>query len=217
MLEWNQEFEEAEPGHRHISHLFGLYPGEQFCPDRTPELFQAALRSLELRLENFGGHTGWSRAWIACCFARAGRGDQAYAQLQGLVKDFATNSLLDLHPPKVFQIDGNLGAVAAMLETLLQSYREELHFLPALPAAWPEGKVSGLKARGGFTVGLEWRGGKLSGATVVSSLDKDCKLKHLPVGLAVKDGRGADVAVRREGVLTVFPAKAGMVYRVEGK
>lgn len=216
LLEWNQEFEEVEPGHRHISHLFGLYPGEQLCPDRTPELFQAAMKSLDIRLENFNGTVGgWSRAWIACCFARAGQGDRAYDQLQGLVGDLAIDSLLDVYPPKIFQIDGNLGAVAAMIEMLLQSYHEELHFLPALPSVWPKGKVSGLKARGGFTVDLEWEDGRLIQAVVVSRQDRFCKFKNKGSIFSVRDELGRRVATETEGNLTTFLAKSGMKYRIK--
>ena len=92
LLEWDRELEEQEPGHRHISHLVGFFPGEQIHPDRTPDLFAGAIRSLEIRLANAGGHTGWSRAWTACCFARAGDGDRAFEHLEHLITDFATDT-----------------------------------------------------------------------------------------------------------------------------
>jgi alpha-L-fucosidase 2 len=178
LLEWNEEFEEVEPGHRHISHLFGLFPGDQITSERTPKLFQAAVKSLERRMAHSGGHTGWSRAWVACCFARIGDGNKALEHLSHLIADFATDTLLDLHPPRIFQIDGNLGGTAAVLEMLLQSYHDELHFLPALPSAWHEGKITGLRARGGYTVNLEWKNMELVRAEVTPLKDRVCRIKQ---------------------------------------
>jgi alpha-L-fucosidase 2 len=214
LLEWNEEFEEVEPGHRHISHLVGLYPGEQINPDRTPHLFQAALQSLRLRLANEGGHTGWSRAWTACCFARAGEGEEAYKHLCHLLTDFATDSLLDLHPPRVFQIEGNLGGAAAVVEMLLQSYFEELDFLPALPAAWPTGKVRGLRGRGGFTVDLSWSEGDLTEAIVTSAEDRPCTIRRRGRAYRVRDAGGESVPVAVADATVSFPAKAGVTYTV---
>jgi len=214
LLEWNEEFEEAEPGHRHISHLFGLYPGEQITPGGTPALFAAARKSLELRLAAFGGHTGWSRAWVACCFARLGDGESAFDHVQHLITDFATDTLLDLHPPRIFQIEGNLGGSAAVIEMLLQSYHEEIHLLPALPPAWPEGKVTGLRARGGYSVSIEWKGGELVRAEITPLEDRECVVKTGGKALTVTDPAGGAVAVRCEDGRIAFDAKAGETYAV---
>ena len=212
LLEWNREFEEVEPGHRHISHLFGLFPGEQIAPDRTPDLFQAAVRSLELRLESMGGHTGWSRAWTACCFARAGHGNEAFEHVGKLITDFASPSLLDLHPPRIFQIEGNLGAVAAVLEMLLQSYGARLHLLPALPTAWPEGHVRGLRARGGYTVSIWWRDGQLSKAEIVPLNDGHCTVRDPGPVLAISDQAGSLVPVASDAPWLTFAVQSGRCY-----
>jgi alpha-L-fucosidase 2 len=209
LLEWNDEFEEVEPGHRHISHLYALYPGDQIGPRRTPELFAAAMRSLELRLESKGGHTGWSRAWTACCFARAGRGDEALSHVEHLVTDFATDSLLDLHPPRTFQIDGNLGGVAAVLEMLIQSYHGEIHLLPGLPARWPSGRVRGLRARGGFSVDIEWSDGRLVRAGIQASCPGVCKVVDEDCALALRGIDGSAPAAEHAGGCLVFELKEG--------
>lgn len=162
LLEWETEREEVEPGHRHLSHLYGLYPSDLFNPESRPEQYQAAVRSLEHRLAQGGGHTGWSRAWVACLSARAGDAAGVLEHLTALIKDFATISLLDLHPPRIFQIDGNLGAVAAVLESLAQFWNGRLHLLRALPATWPDGCLKGLKVPGGHTLTLRWQNGQLA-------------------------------------------------------
>ena len=212
LLEWGEELTEAEPGHRHFSHLLALYPGEQICPRRTPELAAAARRSLELRLAAGGGHTGWSRALTACLWARLGEGDKAFKHLSHLVCDFATASLLDLHPPRIFQIDGNLGGVAAVAEMLLGSYRGELHFLPALPQVWPDGRVVGLRARGGFRVDIEWRGRTFRQATIVPAVDGPCHIVDGDGLYEVRSADGSAVETRREGELLVFDARAAACY-----
>ena len=214
LQEWNEDFDEVEPSHRHVSHLVGLYPGDLLDPEQTPELWQAAEVSLERRLAAGGGHTGWSRAWTACLFARLGRAEDAWEHLNHLVTDFATDSLLDLHPPRIFQIDGNLGGAAAVLEMLLQSYRGELHLLPALPAAWPEGRVSGLRARGGVTVAMAWRDGELVEATLEGRNAGPCTVLHAPEHWRVVDAAGREVPVTRNRHRITFALNPGEPRRV---
>ncbi|WP_166243074.1 glycoside hydrolase family 95 protein [Paenibacillus turpanensis] len=175
--EWMEDYEEVHPGHRHISHLFGLYPGEQFTVEGTPELAAAARVTLERRLANGGGHTGWSRAWIINFWARLQDADQAYSNVAALLSHSTLPNLFDNHPP--FQIDGNFGGAAGIAEMLLQSHAGLLHFLPALPRQWQHGQVCGLRARGGYTVDMKWTEGKIIEARVTASADGLCRIRGI--------------------------------------
>ncbi len=217
ILEWREELEEIEPGHRHVSHLFGLFPGSEISPHYSPELVDGAIKTLEYRLAHGGAGTGWSRAWMILFYARLLHGKEVGENLNALLGKSTYPNMFDCHPP--FQIDGNFGGTAGMAEALLQSYEKvefsgdvplfALHLLPALPPDWPDGKVTGLRARGGFTVDIAWQNSVLAEAVIIPDFDGPCVLRSA-------DKPRIDVAVNEYAPgLWSFEARAGEKYLIK--
>ena len=223
LQEWPEDYTDHEPGHRHISHLWALFPGDQITPRRTPELAKACRATLDARLSHGGGSTGWSRSWIVNCMARLEDGDAAYESILHLFRKSTRGNLFDVCGEKEnspFQIDGNLGAPTGIIEMLLQSHPSGtdphtniVRFLPALPAAWPEGTFRGLRARGGLEVDLAWKNGKATQATLHSTRTGTHHIAA-PKGqtiASVTTAHGAKISSIRADAQISLPVKAGEV------
>ncbi|MEG2584517.1 MAG: glycoside hydrolase family 95 protein, partial [Oscillospiraceae bacterium] len=203
IMEWSEDYGELEPGHRHMSQMFALHPGSQINPLDTPSLAKACEGTLNHRLQNGGGHTGWSCAWIVNMYARLWKGEQAEEFFYKLLSESTLPNLFDCHPP--FQIDGNFGGTAAIAEMLMQSHMHEINILPALPKSWESGSVIGLRARGGFTVSIWWEENKPKTVKITASKDGEIRVR-------IAEGFVADTEYSYENGCILFNCVAGNEY-----
>lgn len=194
LLEWSEDIDDPDDKHRHVNHLFGLHPGHTISPLATPELAEAARVVLNHRGD---GATGWSMGWKLNQWARLHDGNRSYKLYGNLLKNGTADNLWDIHPP--FQIDGNFGGTAGVTEMLLQSHAGCLHLLPALPDAWPEGSITGLRARGNFGVDLHWADGRLAKAVILSGSGGKCTVRYGDETLSFDTKRGKRYTVVLSG------------------
>lgn len=208
--EWVKDYEEAEVGHRHISHLFALCPSNLISPYKTPNLAKAARATLIRRLIHGSGHAGWSRAWIINMWERLFDGRMAYENLQQLLAWSTSPNMLNYFDS--FQIDGNFGGTSAIAEFFMQSNCGEINLLPALPEEWAEGSISGLRAKGGFEVNIIWQDGRLVTASILSLCGKPCVLRCNTVASVTCNG--GSVGAIMDGELIKFDTKEGELYTI---
>lgn len=173
--EWIEDYDEYEAGHRHVSQLFGVFPGNTITAEKSPQLIKAARATLIRRLVHGGGHTGWSRAWIVNIWARLCDGEMVFENIQKLLSHSLNINMTATHPP--FEVDGNIGGTAGIAESLMQSYKGEIAVLPALPNEWEHGLVKGLRARGGFEVSIKWENNTPVKVKILSLCGNQCKLR----------------------------------------
>ncbi|MCE7992691.1 MAG: glycoside hydrolase family 95 protein [Roseivirga sp.] len=196
ILEWDRPYEEAEKGHRHMSHLYAIYPGNTITKEGTPDWFAAVKKSTDYRLAHGGAGTGWSRAWLINLSARLQEGAEVEKHINLHLQKSIVPNLFDMHPP--FQIDGNFGFTAGVAEALLQSHTGEIHLLPALPPGWSAGKIKGLKARGNLTVDLDWKNGVLVNVVITPTESGDYKLRYGEIVKTIKMKAGTSYTLNHQ-------------------
>ena len=221
LMEWREDYEEWEIGHRHFSHLYPIFPSNQINEYENSELLEAGKKALERRIEYGGGHTGWSCAWLINLYARFGDGDSAVKYIHDLLGKLTAPNMFDMHPPLdripgipwVFQIDGNLGGACGIAQMLLQSHLDEIHLLPALPSSWKEGRVTGLCAEGGFEADICWQDGELKEAILYAKKGGRAVLRCKEKLTVSAAGKEVPVSVDEKGRY-VWETQAGDVYRI---